>query len=103
MLLDRLMPEYDFHAFHQARLSASLERTLDAVVRASPGEMPLVRPLFGIRSLPARITGKRGLPTRSTEPFWQQMLAAGFVLLVKSRAGRSCVAASGRCGRRAAA
>lgn len=83
MLLDRLMPEYEFHEIHQVRLSAPPERTLDAVTRATPGEMPLVRLLFGIRSLPGRIAGKRGLPTRSTQPLLQQMLAAGFVLLAE--------------------
>ncbi len=77
------MPEYEFCEIHQARLSAPPEQALDAVTRATPGEMPLVSLRFGVRSLPARMVGKRGLPTRSAEPLLQQMLAAGFVLLAE--------------------
>lgn len=77
------MPEYEFHEIHQVRILVPPERALDAVTRATPGEMPLVRLLFGVRSLPGRIMGKRGLPIRSTQPLLQQMLTAGFVLLAE--------------------
>jgi hypothetical protein len=45
-------------------------------------EMPVSRLLFGVRSLPARLAGRRGLPSRSGVPLLDQFLDRGFVLLV---------------------
>ena len=46
MLLDQIMPEYEFNERHERLLSAPAERALEAVKQATPGEMPLVRLLF---------------------------------------------------------
>lgn len=81
MLLDELMPEYEFNEVHRVLISAPPDRVLDAVKRVTPGEMPLVRLLFKVRSLPARFAGRQGLPTRGTESLYEQMLASGFVFL----------------------
>lgn len=83
MLLDELLPEYEFYERHRIVVDASPDRALEAVKQATPGEMPLVRLLFAIRSLPARVRGKRGLPAKKTEPLYEQMLASGFVLLAE--------------------
>src|SRR3712207_1099184 len=83
MLLDELMPLYEFEEVHAVRVSATPERALEAVRRATPGEMPLVRLLFAIRSLPARLAGKQGLPAAKTEPLYDQMLAFGFAGLAE--------------------
>jgi len=81
MLLDELIPQYDFNEVHSVRLSASPERALEAVKRVTPGEMPLVRLLFTVRSLPALLTGRPGLPTAKTQSLYEQMLDFGFVFL----------------------
>ncbi len=81
MLLDDLMPKYQFSEVHSVRLSVSPERALNAMKQVTPGEMPLVRVLFAIRSLPAIVAGKRGLPTARTAPLYDQMLDFGFVVL----------------------
>lgn len=91
VLLDELMPRYEFEEVHSIRLSAPPERALDAVKQATPGEMPLVRLLFAIRSLPAIFSRGSGLPTGRSEPLWKQMLNFGFVLLGEER-GRELVA-----------
>lgn len=83
MLLDELLSEYEFYERHRILVPAPPERALEAFKRATPGEMPLVRLLFALRSLPARIRGKRGLPSEKTESLYEQMLASGFVLLAE--------------------
>jgi len=84
VLLDQeLMPEYQFNERHQVLVQATPERVLEAARLTTPKEMPLVRLLFGIRSLPARFSGRRGLPSEKTEPLYEQMLALGFVLLAE--------------------
>ncbi|MGH2561517.1 MAG: hypothetical protein ACRDJH_20825, partial [Thermomicrobiales bacterium] len=79
MLLDDLLPAYEFNEIHRVRIAAPPDRVFAALKEVTPGEMPLGRLLFGIRSLPARLVGQRGLPTAATIPLYGQMLAAGFV------------------------
>lgn len=81
MLLDELMPEYQFAEAHSTRVGAPPARALRAVESVPLGEMPLVRLLFAIRSLPASLGGKRGLPSAKTTPLYEQMLAFGFIRL----------------------
>lgn len=81
MLLDEIMPEYEFGEIHSIRLSTSPEAALAAFKEVTPGEMPLVGLLFTIRSLPERLTGRQGLPTKKTASLYEQMLDFGFVPL----------------------
>ena len=81
MLLDKLMPQYEFGEVHSIRLSASPEAALAAFKEVTPGEMPLVRLLFTLRSLPAHLMGRQGLPTEKTTSLYEQMLGFGFVPL----------------------
>ncbi len=81
MLLDDLMPTYEFNEVHRIRIHASPGAVYVALKEVTPGEMPLVRVLFGLRSLPAHLMGHQGLPTRKTEPLYAQMLNGGFVSL----------------------
>jgi hypothetical protein len=91
MLLDELMPYYEFEEVHSIRLSAPPERALDAAKQATPGEMPLVRLLFAIRSLPAVFSRGSRFATGRSEPLLVQMLDSGFVFLGEER-GREVVA-----------
>ena len=79
MLLEGIVPEYDFGEVHAVRLFAPPEGALGAVKLVGLGEMPLVRVLFAVRSIPAYVAGKRGLPTDGTESLYGQMLDFGFV------------------------
>jgi hypothetical protein len=81
VLLDEMMPDYEFGEDHSIRLGAPPEVALRAVKSVPLGEMPLVRLLFAIRSLPASSGGKRGLPADKTASLYEQMLAFGFVRL----------------------
>lgn len=82
-MLDELMPDYEFGEAHSVWLCAPPDRTLEAVKSVPLGEMPLVRLLFAIRSLPASTRGKRGLPAEKTTSLYEQMLAFGFIRLAE--------------------
>jgi hypothetical protein len=80
--LDALLPRYDFSERH-SRVIGREPRAVYAAFRAlTLQEMPASRVLFAVRSLPARLAGRRGLPSRSGVPLLDQFLDLGFVLLV---------------------
>jgi hypothetical protein len=83
VLLDEFVPEHDFGEVHSTRLSAPPERALEEIKLANLDEMPLVRWLFAVRSIPARLGGKRGLPSEKAKPLYRQMLDFGFILLAE--------------------
>jgi hypothetical protein len=85
------MPEYQFDEKHRILVHAPPERALEAARLATPGEMPLVRLLFGIRSLPAIVLRRSGLPTARDDSLYEQMLDFGFVFLAEEP-GRELVA-----------
>lgn len=79
MLLEEIVSEYDFGEVHAVRLPASPEVALGAVKQVRLGEIPLVRVLFAVRSIPAYVAGERGLPTDGADPLYRQLLDFGFV------------------------
>ena len=81
MLLDDLMPTYEFNEVHRIRIDAPSGAVYMALKEVTPGEMPFVHVLFGLRSLPARLMGQRGLPMGNAEPLLVQMLNGGFISL----------------------
>jgi hypothetical protein len=82
--LDEALPEYEFVERHHTLVAASPERALAAAQDATPAEMPLVRTLFTVRSLPARLTRGGALPADPARSLAAQMVAFGFVLLAKT-------------------
>lgn len=83
VLLDDVVPDYEFSSRHRVWVGAPPGRALKAAERATPGEMPLVRLLFALRSFSATLARKRGLPTGRTSPLLGQMLGSGFTPLAK--------------------
>jgi hypothetical protein len=90
-LLEGLLPRYDFNNVHARVVAAPPDRVFEAVKAVTLGEMPLVRLLFGLRSLPARFAGGRGLPQAKNEPLFAQMVEFGFTVLAEDF-GREVVA-----------
>jgi hypothetical protein len=84
MLLDDFLPQFDFNEVHIISMHASRERVFRALTDLTPAEIALVRTLFAIRSLPARLLGKGGMGFSATQPFLQQALRSGFTLLAES-------------------
>ena len=81
MKLDELLPRYDFHEVHATRITAPPPEALATVKAATPAEMPLVRLLFALRSLPALVARRGGLPADPRRPLLEQMVEFGFVPL----------------------
>jgi hypothetical protein len=81
--LEELLPLYDFSERHGRLVAASPERTYAAIKAVTLGEMPLVRVLFDLRSLPALLARRRALPRAKDEPLLAQLLAFGFTLLAE--------------------
>lgn len=82
-LLEEALPEYEFAARHHEHVTASPERALAAAKDATPAEMRLVRTLFALRSLPARLTRGGGLPADPRRSLAAQMVEFGFVPLAE--------------------
>jgi hypothetical protein len=81
--LDELLPRYDLNEVHARVIAAPPDRVFEAVKTITLAEMPLVRLLFGIRSLPARLAGGRGLPRPKDEPLFGEMVDLGFTVLAE--------------------
>lgn len=80
--LDEVLPEYDFVERHRVAVR-SPAAALAGAKTATPGEMPLVRALFALRSVPALLTRGRGLPAEKGRPLVEQMVEFGFVPLAE--------------------
>jgi hypothetical protein len=81
--LDDLLPQADVRERHRLVVAAPPDRVWQALKTTTLREMPLVWLLFGLRSLPARLTRNRGLPSALEEPLFTQMAARGFALLAE--------------------
>jgi hypothetical protein len=79
--LAELLPAYDFNEVHVRWVEAPPERVYQAIKNVTAGEMPMVRLLFAIRSLPGTLTGKGGLPAAKDKSLYQQMVGFGFTVL----------------------
>ena len=80
-MLDRVLPTYGFVDQHATFVAASRKRTYHAVKEATAGEMPLVLMLFGLRSVPARLTGHGGLPSGAGASLYDQLVDGLFTVL----------------------
>lgn len=58
-LLDEVMPSYDAHEVHGAYVDASPEEAYAAVLATTGREIRLLGPLMALRTLPARLAGRR--------------------------------------------
>jgi len=75
--LDTVIPVYDFRERHTTWVDSTPERAIAAARAATPREMPIVRPLFAVRSLGSR----HGLPAAPDAPLVDQLVGFGFALL----------------------
>ena len=82
LLIDEVMPRYDFREVHDCFVPAEPERAYAAAKTVPAAEIRLLGPLMAIRSLPATIARRRALrPSGRPVPVLDQFLRAGFVLL----------------------
>ncbi len=84
MLLDDFLPAFAFNEVHSITIRASPDRVFHSIKDLTPVEIPLLRLLFAIRSLPARLAGKTRRSVEHSRPLLQQLLGNGFILLAES-------------------
>lgn len=82
-MLDTFLPRYQFHEVHQTVVRAAPERAFAALKAVTAEEVLLFRVLMGLRALPRRLRGQRGLGLAAGRPLLEQFLGAGFVLLAE--------------------
>ena len=95
MLLDEVMPEYDVHEVHELWVPAGPEPTYEAVKAVTAQEVRLYGLLMGLRTVPARLRGRRRTGDARV-PMLTQMLKAGFVDLGAEPGSEVVVGAVGR-------
>lgn len=83
MLLDNLLPLYEFTEHHVIAIQAQPDRVFAAIKRITPDEVPLFRTLFMIRALPALILKKGQPPFQDKRPIFEKLLQRGFTLLAE--------------------
>ena len=82
--IDDFLAQYDANERHQIAVKAAPADALAAARAATPAEMPLVRALFALRSLPALVVRRGALPAEKDQPLAQQMVGFGFVPLAEA-------------------
>ncbi len=80
-LIERFMPEYHFNEVHSVRIQAPPDRIFRAIRAVTPGEVRWAHTLFWIRSLPARLVGKRARPSGEPRPILEPQPSLGKVIL----------------------
>lgn len=92
MLIDKYLPTAEFQDYHQARVAADPGRAYSALRDLDLTKSTVVRALFAIRTIPARLR-PQSAATLSKRPssFVQAALDAGMVIL-EEIPGQECVA-----------
>lgn len=78
MLIDQVMPQWDFGEVHATYVASNAERSLRAAREVTPREIRLLRPLWAIRVLPALLLGGRSFRFERDRPLWDSARRGGF-------------------------
>jgi hypothetical protein len=79
-LIDDWLPRYDENEFHAKEIAATPAAVETALRALKPGDLPLTGLLMGLRTLPARLTGRRRQRAPS-RPLLEGVQSMGFVML----------------------
>jgi len=83
LLIDRFMPEYHFNEVHSIRIQAPPAEIFQALRAVKPAEIRWLRTLFFIRSLPARLAGKKVQEAEERGPLLQPRPGSGSLILAE--------------------
>lgn len=83
MLLDGLLPVYDFNEIHTIVVQTPPRGVFRAIKEVTVGELPFFRFLFGIRMLPGRLAGRKGEPFAREQTLFEWARSTGFALLAE--------------------
>jgi hypothetical protein len=81
LLIDDWLPRYDEREFHAREIAAPPAAVERAIRAMKPSDLRLTGVLMGLRSLPARLAGRRRPRRSSTRPLLDGMQTLGFVVL----------------------
>jgi hypothetical protein len=82
MLLDDILPAYDFTEVHSIQVKAAPEAAYRAINEITMAEIsPIMRGLFWLRTLPERAAGRKGSTLSHQGPLMSSMLKNGFTPL----------------------
>ncbi len=81
MPLDEFLPAYDVNEIHSTRIAAPPHAVMAAVRSLTAQEVPVIVVLMALRSLPARVRGRR-VPAREGT-ILEGFLRGGFVILAE--------------------
>jgi hypothetical protein len=93
-LIDAFMPAYDEVERHHTTVRAEASRVWEAVRTLDLARSPLVRVLFGVRSLPGLLAGKWPPPRLGVT--MDELLRGGFVLLAERPGDEIVLGLAGR-------
>jgi hypothetical protein len=80
--LDDVMPRFEFSERHKRQIDAPPDRVAEALRTLGMRDVLFTRVLMGIRTLPARLTG-RGLYRGGDRPLIEDFVEGGFVVLAE--------------------
>ena len=82
-LLDNFLPAYDCRERHHAFVTAPAARGGRALRQLSPADLPLMRMLMSIRSIPSQLSGRGGWAPDSRRTVLEEFGEAGFLTLAE--------------------
>lgn len=83
VLLDRLMPEYEFRGVESVRIHASPEKIMQGLFTITDRDMPLAQLLGHLRYLPGELAGQPAVPASPDTSFLDVLLRMGFIKLAE--------------------
>ena len=89
-LIDEYLPAFDVSDYRETRVRADPDRAYAALRSLDLNRSPIVRTLFAIRTLPARLQGEAPAPVPPAKSLLDQTLEIGWRIL-EERPGREIV------------
>lgn len=96
MLLDDVMPCFDFSERHEIHIQAGVEEIWHALHELSVDEVKLFRTFIALRYLPARLIGGSPLQLANAAVILDEFIRAGFVHLGEHRPSEFVIGAVGK-------
>jgi len=84
VLLDELLPVSHFEEIHEILIEAPADRIFHDLRDITIGELPMLRLLFWVRLLPARLAGRRRFVLDESDTLFNWVLRSGFLLLAET-------------------
>jgi hypothetical protein len=89
-ILDRYLPEFDVREYHEIEVAAPVDQAYAVLRNLDLNRSLLVRAIFAVREIPARLRGEKPAPLPAV-PFIDQALSLGWQVLEEAP-GRALIA-----------